>query len=1188
MCQHQEVWKAEGDKLEAGDCARCRGDVACRWRMELPRKTAWRELCQETNGFFDAGHSLIANGDEPIAVPGIGGGYNLFVVDAPPQRPLDLDRFESTDRFTALRLVETPPQESHHILHRCMDALIGQHFIIPDAPPPPILVTVPAIFKWGEEGCELGETEECTLSDHYYRDGIECMLSLPYDWLDKTKNACKFTNRQTGESLLRRKTDCDALYTSAHLSDGSRYGRRHARRVKGGGVTLQGVKGELRAACVADLGAVDCDMAAAHQSFIAGLCGDSVPLLNQYLDGRDSMLGAVMRAYGCSRSDAKDAFTSSMFDAPDWTIQRWKVNKKRGRRIEGVHEGVDAFLVAYNAEVMRARSAILTQLPFYHRVADETAVDAWDHKNRDGRAFAYLLQSVEDVLLERLRLHMDAEGAVDRVVCLIHDGLLVTLADGGAGDSGDDSDADEVSPDRQEQLGCLEASLKQFSQDVGDELGWWRFKVVVKEMKEVPVPRDDSDAGRANALLERTWAAHFDERWMTCNLGTKVCVAELTMRDYGVGGEVGSAPRVLNFWPVREWKLKVVACRVRAWTPGSKRGSSKEFSRTWLESRAHNTVDAVVFNPNLPHGKFSANKHGHRVYNTWMGLAVVPVQGDCEPIRNHILKVLCAGCGDKYRWLTQHMAHLVRHPGQKTSLVPVVSGGQGCGKGFIANDIMGSYFGQAFLMVNSIQRITGKFNSQLGEKVFIVSEETQFGGDHKGRSTMKSLVGDSRVVVERKGIDPTFAVSFADFWINSNDKECAPLEVDDRRYGVLLCAPLQVVLDETGKSSVVYWEDMIRHADRGGRAAFLHYLLADVDMAGYNHRGAPPACLSRDRILLKLQTLRGVAAFLYTTLGASPPDGGAGEEGFAAPPPSTSLWRCMRVMDHMRGPPRVLLDTGVLLAALRADIDNYNKHEVKSLTAFVSRLTEMLVGGVAVQTRYTAGRATDVKRGANAYLAVMMEELPSNAANASGDAKAEILDRAMRALREAFSHHLDTPVEVVFAEEEDDTSIDAIEDEDGGTDGPVVAGCSDDDDDDDGDATEGEDDRVWRGMLTGDQVLAVCHDVGRTGVNDVGEGVAWLDVAVWVCTAVLENALPAMGETQLCEKAALFDVDTSGMDVSELRRELGAAVLRARHEFAPRLEAALRECGVELGTGAGRKRSHAGDGARAAPRRSRA
>ena len=279
----------------------------------------------------------------------------------------------------------------------------------------------------------------------------------------------------------------------------------------------------------------------------------------------------------------------------------------------------------------------------------------------------------------------------------------------------------------------------------------------------------------------------------------------------------------------------------------------------------------------------------------------------------------------------------------------------------------------------------------------------------------------------------------------------------------------------------------------------------------------------------------------------------------------------------------MLLDTGVLLAALRADIDNYNKHEVESLTAFVSRLTEMLVGGVAVQTRYTAGRATDVKRGANAYLAVVMEELPSNAASASGDAKAEIFDRAMRALREAFSRHLDTPVEEVFAEEEeDDASIDVIEDVDGGADGPVVAGGGDGGDDD-GDATEGEDDRVWRGMLTGDQVLAVCHDVGRTGVNDVGEGVAWLDVAVWVCTAVLENALPAMGETQLCEKAALFDVDTSGMDVSELRRELGAAVLRARHEFAPRLEAALRECGVELGTGAGRKRSHAGDGARAAP-----
>ena len=59
--------------------------MGCRWRLELPRETAWRELCQETNCFFDADHSLITRDDELIAVSGISGGYNLFVVDAPQQ-----------------------------------------------------------------------------------------------------------------------------------------------------------------------------------------------------------------------------------------------------------------------------------------------------------------------------------------------------------------------------------------------------------------------------------------------------------------------------------------------------------------------------------------------------------------------------------------------------------------------------------------------------------------------------------------------------------------------------------------------------------------------------------------------------------------------------------------------------------------------------------------------------------------------------------------------------------------------------------------------------------------------------------------------------------------------------------------------------------------------------------------------
>ena len=55
----------------------------------------------------------------------------------------------------------------------------------------------------------------------------------------------------------------------------------------------------------------------------------------------------------------------------------------------------------FNDEMKRARTALLERFPLYLRVAEEKAVDQEDEDNMEGRAFAYLLQSVEDVLLER-------------------------------------------------------------------------------------------------------------------------------------------------------------------------------------------------------------------------------------------------------------------------------------------------------------------------------------------------------------------------------------------------------------------------------------------------------------------------------------------------------------------------------------------------------------------------------------------------------------------------------------------------------------------------------------------------------------------------------------------------------------------------------------------------------------------
>ena len=138
----------------------------------------------------------------------------------------------------------------------------------------------------------------------------------------------------------------------------------------------------------------------------------------------------------------------------------------------------------------------------------------------------------------------------------------------------------------------------------------------------------------------------------------------------------------------------------------------------WYHSSNSTRADSVTFNLNLPPGlQKEPDQYGNVLYNLWRGLQVVPVpstkyswdisevvETDDEgkttqswhtenPILHFVLHSLCGGCKERFDYLILWCAISVTYPHLNMPIAMVCKGPQGVGKGMLANELMGSYFG---------------------------------------------------------------------------------------------------------------------------------------------------------------------------------------------------------------------------------------------------------------------------------------------------------------------------------------------------------------------------------------------------------------------------------------------------------------------------------------------------------------
>jgi len=232
-------------------------------------------------------------------------------------------------------------------------------------------------------------------------------------------------------------------------------------------------------------------------------------------------------------------------------------------------------------------------------------------------------------------------------------------------------------------------------------------------------------------------------------------------------------------------------------------------AKIWLASEARRTYPNGIglFPEGAPPG----------YYNTWEGFMVKPEPGDCGVFIDHIENVICNGVKEQSTWVLDWIADLFQNPQDPKGTAIVMRGGEGTGKGTLANTI-GELFGSHYMHLIDDAHLTSNFNAFMMDSVLVFADEITWGGNKKTAGKLKGLVTERYLVCERKGVDAQSFRNMIHMMIASNSKWVIPAGTDSRRWYV-------TDVSKNKKGDINYFQKIKKFLDAGGKRHILHYFL---------------------------------------------------------------------------------------------------------------------------------------------------------------------------------------------------------------------------------------------------------------------------------------------------------------------------------------------------------------------------
>lgn len=252
-------------------------------------------------------------------------------------------------------------------------------------------------------------------------------------------------------------------------------------------------------------------------------------------------------------------------------------------------------------------------------------------------------------------------------------------------------------------------------------------------------------------------------------------------------------------------------------------------------------------------------------FNLFNGLAITSTKGEWKLIRQHVLDVICDGREEVYEFLMNLWAFMFQKPNERSGVIVVMVSESGTGKNVVMQPIVDALRPHSY-MADSPERICGKFNDQLGDKLLVVANEAVFGAKYADK--LKSLATEPTLQIERKGIPSIEVNNCVNLVVLTNNKKAVPMDFFDRRMFFVdvsnKYAERRLASVEYKATRTAYFEDLIREINNGGREAFIDHLL-HRDIKEFKPSNMP-AVASESRIESKTMRTNSVQKWWFSCL----------------------------------------------------------------------------------------------------------------------------------------------------------------------------------------------------------------------------------------------------------------------------------------------------------------------------------
>lgn len=257
----------------------------------------------------------------------------------------------------------------------------------------------------------------------------------------------------------------------------------------------------------------------------------------------------------------------------------------------------------------------------------------------------------------------------------------------------------------------------------------------------------------------------------------------------------------------------------------------------WLQHSKRRQYDTLVFLPgqDIP-----------GTYNLWTGFACESIKGDCSLFLRHIQDNICCGVEEYYNYIMGWMARCTQKPDTQGNTAIVLRGREGTGKSLFAT-LFGSLWGRHFLHISDSKHLVGSFNAHLRDCVVLFGDEAFFAGDVKHEAVLKTLISESTLTVEPKGIDVEVCSNFVHLIMGSNKEWVVPAGGDNRRFLVLDVSEKQI-------QNIRYFKAILNQMANGGLEALL-FTLMNYDLSEFDVRTVPKTEALQDQKLHSLDPL---------------------------------------------------------------------------------------------------------------------------------------------------------------------------------------------------------------------------------------------------------------------------------------------------------------------------------------------